>query len=117
MYEFNETENKTIEETAKWAKILGLVNFGLAGISILDGLNGLMNVALYGALGYILLVAAQSLTLVVETEGEDVDHLMKALDGLNQLFTIRLALLILALFFVGAAILIMMLAGAAGVMG
>lgn len=96
-YEFNEGENAIIKSCATWAMILGVIQI-LEGASKLFGKNSsTLALIVHVAMGALLIVASQSLGKVVTTQGQDVPHLMKALDNFGQVLLIRIVLLVLTL--------------------
>jgi hypothetical protein len=133
-YEFSQQENLTIRSTARYARLWGIFSVAsgvlllivavlfltvLAGasvkianapakvgpfVSLAAAPSGIVNIVC----GFFYLGSAGSLSDVVETQGNDVPLLMRALDKLKLAFMIEAVVSILA-FVVGFA------AGAAGV--
>jgi hypothetical protein len=89
-YEFTTDQNSTLASVAKWAKALSIIMFVQAGTAFLSGnhLGALIDIAL----GILLWGGATSLGAVVTTQGNDVRHLMQALDKLSTLFAIRVGI-------------------------
>jgi hypothetical protein len=87
-YEFSEQENKTVERAAAWAKGLGLIMFIECGLQLIN-LN-VLGLLLHATLGYFFWRGGQALTEVVETEGNDVQHLLEALEKLGTALQIRI---------------------------
>ena len=110
-YEFDARANQRIARTAEWLKFFGLFQYAMGAIQLLEGFVGILPFGLSCALGFILLQASKSLQAVVDTEGDDIDHLMQALGGLDTLFLIRLVLLGLMLVFITGAVAVMVLVG------
>jgi hypothetical protein len=98
-YEFTPDQNTTLAGVARWAKALAIIMFVQAGAAVLSGnrLGALVDVAL----GILLWGGSTSLGAVVTTQGNDIRHLMKALDKLSTLFAIRVGF---AIFFVVLAL-------------
>lgn len=115
-YEFNHVENQTIEKTAKICRIYGIlamvmgvvavigiivlvvVMFGLAAaasggtIAAVQGalLATLIPIAMADfAVGFFYLNAAKAFKEVVDTAGNDVQHLMSAVGRLSKAFMIE----------------------------
>ncbi len=106
-YEFGSQENVVIRDAAKWMTVLAVTN-GLAALAGLDSVGG-MGRFLSLVVSALLLMGASSLKQVVDTQGNDVGHLMAALDRLHTVFTLRvvarLVAFVLAAF--AAAVLLM----------
>jgi len=109
MYEFNPSENEAIRTTAKWIQVLGVINSVLALIQLCNGVQGIISASIYGATAWVLLGAARALRKVVETEGEDITHLMTGLDGLSTLFSLRLWLMVTSLVLAGLGLVVLIL--------
>jgi hypothetical protein len=102
-YEFTEPENSIVGSCATWTMVLGIIEI-LEGASKLVGKNSsTLGLVVHVAMGIMLIVASQSLRKVVTTQGQDIPHLMKALDNFGQVLLIRIVLLILALVLVVVA--------------
>lgn len=116
-FEFGASENAVIERTARWVGLWGWIAVA-AGILLLVG--GLMTLdeggvaqlvlgAVYILIGLYFRGAGKSLGRVVETTGNDVSHLMDALDRLTAAFRVQVILVVVgvilavvaALFFSG----------------
>jgi hypothetical protein len=106
-YEFSEVENKTIERCAAWCKALAVLFFVQAGLQVIN-----LNVIILGVdivIGLMFWRASKSLSAVVETEGNDVRHLMDALKSISFAFLIRLIVVAVA---VGLSLLLGLIVGA-----
>ena len=125
-YEFTAEQNETFTKLAKSMNFVGvffLVAVGLqltmALVSIVkdpSAIIGLIvptviNVLLYGALGIWTRNAAKSMQQIVETEGDDISHLMIGIESLARLYSLQRALLIFALLIGVIGIGILMLFG------
>lgn len=86
-YEFSEEENTSVERAGAWAKGLGLLSFVHTGLQLLN-LNP-AGLIYHAILGVLFFRGGQSLTEVVETEGNDTQHLLDALDRLGTALWIR----------------------------
>jgi len=109
-YEFSERENEIIGDTGKWAQYLAVVFFLTAAAQLFDGLN-IIGLAINAVIGYAFWKSSEALKLVVDTEGEDVSHLMRGLNEMATAFQIRTVITIIAMVIVG------LLAGAFFVLG
>jgi hypothetical protein len=93
-YEFTETENKTIERCAAWSKALAVFNFFSAALQLIN--FNIVGIAINIGIGLAFWKASKSLESVVETQGNDVQHLMDALKSLSSALLIRLILIAVA---------------------
>ena len=114
-YEFTVPQNAIIQKTATYARLWGIFSIVLGAINILMGLanwvalpSGIVSVVI----GMVFLGAAGSLKAVVDTEGEDIDHMMAAVQKLGIAFLVQVIVTVAA-FVVG--ILLVILAGSAAV--
>jgi hypothetical protein len=93
-YEFTHEENGVVEDCAKWGTALAIVYFVVGGFSIFSlcssPLQASINIITYILVGVFIIMAAKSLKLVVNTQGNDIAHMMEALDKLGTMFLIRL---------------------------
>lgn len=119
-YEFQAAENAVIRKTGKRTKLWGMMTLGagalVATIGVLAALTG-GSFGLAAGIVYVLLAlipivigsnfvrAGKALISVVTTEGNDIDHLMTAMDGLGRAFIVQAAAAALwaALMLVGIA--------------
>jgi hypothetical protein len=93
-YEFSEVENVTIRRASTWALIL-------SGCMFLDVVLNLIELNFKGAafrcvFAVLMLMAGLSFKSVVETRGQDVKHLMDAIEKLGYIFIARAVLVVLA---------------------
>ena len=105
-YEFTSAENLTIERTAKFAKAFGIISVVIGVLATLDvGLTMSSNPARAAELpntlaaviiGVIFVRVAAALQLVVDTEGNDVKHMMEAVKKLGDAFLVQLAVTAIA---------------------
>ncbi len=103
-YEFSESENVTLNGAATWTLVLGCILI-LEGLSRLVGKNSsILSLIVNVAMGILLITASQSLKKVTTSQGQDVPHLIKALESFDQMLLIRVILLALALVAVGIAV-------------
>ncbi len=105
-YEFNSSENLTIERTARFVRAFGVISAILGVLASLDiALSLSANSARAAELpqslaaiivGVIFVRVAGALQLVVNTEGNDVQHMMEAIKKLGDAFLIQLAVMAIA---------------------
>ncbi|HWB80023.1 MAG TPA: hypothetical protein VG755_33895 [Nannocystaceae bacterium] len=110
-YEFGEAENRTITKTYTRARAWGVISVLLGALQVWMGLSagyipgiiaaigGVVNVVV----GVVLLGAAAGFERVVKSRGNDVTHMMAALDRLALAFGISIGVAVLA--FCGGAVL------------
>lgn len=124
-YEFTSAQNVVIGKTAKWSKFWGWVViltgvlYGAAalftlGESIVAAILTLAIAAFYVFIGMYFKTAGSSLQSVVETSGNDISHLMTALDKLGSVFKITGILMLIGIV-LGVAV--VLLAGGATMLG
>jgi hypothetical protein len=101
-YEFNDVENAVITKAAFWARLLGIFMIVSGAASLLN--CNVVSFAIDLAVGITFLGAATSLTMVVNTEGNDVQHMMTALGKLRTAFKIRVIVVLVALVLVTLAV-------------
>ena len=97
-YEFNDAENGVIANAAFWAKLLGI-------FMIVTGVASLMNCNVLALVvnllvGITFLGASTSLGMVVNTQGNDIVHMMQAMGKLRSAFKIRVIVVIISLVFI-----------------
>ena len=106
-YEFTKPQEAVIGDLAGKMRFVGAFMFALAMLGALQGALfvanhggrefdalGLINVLIFGLIGFWTLSAAREFSAVVETKGWDVPHLMDALRSLRKMYTLLFALLI-----------------------
>lgn len=94
-YEFDSSEEGVIGDAARWvaiwawfAMIAGAI-VALTGVFTLPGGLGEVAIgAVYLIIGFFFRGAGSSLKSVVETEGDDIAHLLSALDNVGSAFKI-----------------------------
>ena len=103
-YEFTGEQNTTVAAVARWAKALAIMMFIQAGFALLSG--NWLGAVIDLCLGLPLWGGGASLTNVVNTQGNDVGHLMQALDKLSTVFAIRVGfgIFFIVIAAIGAAI-------------
>ena len=102
-YEFTVPQNAIIQKTATYVKLWGIFSIVLGAMQILVGMAswaqvpaGIVSIVI----GTVFIGVAGSLKAVVVTEGNDIDHMMAALQKLGNAFLIQVIATIAA-FVVG----------------
>ena len=121
-YEFTGRENETIGKTAKWARLLAGASFIMVVVHLVfafvgtdmsntslqlllfDVGAGVVAASCYLLAGILFIVVGSALRRVVDTEGSDLQNMLKALDTLHRIFVIRIALVFLTVLAVVAVI-------------
>ena len=115
-YEFNDFENSIIDKTAGRAKLWGIISTVIGGLQLVGSCGMVANAsyATYLPSGIIALVVGitfigvgNSLKSVVQTQGNDMMHMMQALQKLGSAFMIQIIATIIGIVLVA---LIMVLA-------
>lgn len=87
-YEFKESENRIVGKAGTWAMILAIVMFTQATFDLIGSQN-FISAGIGVTIGIFYLLASRSLKGVVNTEGDDVSLMMRALNKLGVAFLIR----------------------------
>ena len=113
-YEFTNEQNMTLRNLSKRMKAVGVFLLIGGGLTILSGVQEMMfggNIVFSAATGTIYILmgiwtfkAGNSFAQVVQTEGNDVAHLMKANSSLLNLYNLQFWLFIIALVLIVLAI-------------
>ena len=121
-YEFNEMENGVIAKTAGRAKTWGIIAIVIGSIEVLSGfaffvspgllLNFITGIAQI-VIGVTFLGVGGSLTSVVNTQGNDIEHMMGALNKLSTAFMIQIIMAIIQAVLIALAILLVIFVFAA----
>jgi hypothetical protein len=112
-HEFTAEENEILAELALWSGILGTLKLVQAVIGILG--KNLIGGAIELAVGLSLLGGRKALRAAVDTSGNDVDHLMVAVDKLATVFQLRLILSLLGAIAIVFLVVVFAILAAAGV--
>ena len=98
-YEFNDMENQIIDKTAGRAKLWGWISAVLGACQLLGGTCGSLasaTMAVYVPYGIVMLIVGitfigvgNSLRSVVQTQGNDIAHMMQAMQKLGSAFFIQ----------------------------
>jgi hypothetical protein len=98
-YEFNEYENSIIDKTASRAKLWGIISTTIGALQIVGscGMFASPTLATYLPAGIVAIVvgitfigAGNSLKAVVTTQGNDLMHLMQAMQKMSTAFIIEI---------------------------
>jgi uncharacterized protein involved in cysteine biosynthesis len=125
-YEFNEEQNQAIGSLSHklWFVSIFLIVIAILGIidAIIPIFKGMASITQLGPdlvkvlvlllIGVWGLNVARSFQLVVDTEGNDIDHLMNAVGNLNKLVGLAYWLLMIIIFVVLLAFILGMVLGA-----
>ena len=87
-YEFSSVENETIGGIGKWSKTLAILLFIEGGFALLNG--DVVEFACSLFIGLALYRAAGAFTLIVDTEGSDIDHLLTAMEQVGNALLVRI---------------------------
>lgn len=95
-HEFSAAENEVLKKAAKWTGFFAWIMFIGSALMAVGGvfsgeasaIGALIAAAIYFTIGFSFRGAAASMHAVVETSGNDVDHLMTALDKLGSAFKV-----------------------------
>ncbi len=108
-YEFTTAENKAIGELGGQLRLVGILGMVYAIASIVSMLvairsTGRINIDVQPFFAFMIafwfIKAGKSFRLVTETKGNDISHLMTALDYLRYVFGLICTLFYVVLFFV-----------------
>lgn len=108
-YEFNDFENSIIDKTAGRAKLWGIISSVIGALQLLASCGMVANASLASYLpgGIIALVVGitfigvgNSLKSVVQTQGNDMMHMMQAMQKLGNAFMIQIIATIIGIVLV-----------------
>jgi hypothetical protein len=109
-YEFNASQNTSFASLAGSMKIVAIIMMILGALSVLSILAGDIGSAVMGVFYIIIGVwtkgAAQSIQNIVNTEGNDIDHLMNAVKDLNKLYSLQKWLMIVGIVLTVLAVIV-----------
>ena len=114
-YEFNDAENTVLGRGARWVGILAWIMIASSGLMVLGSfltgdtvaIAGLMVAPIYLIIGLNFRSAAASMKSVIETAGDDIAHLMEALEKLGSALMVMGVLFLLGVvMFGGSAVLL-----------
>ena len=124
VYEFNETENAIIDRAASRAKLWGIISTVLGGLQCFMSCFAIASPMLATNLptgivaivvGITFMGVGNSLKQVVQTQGNDLMHMMQALDKMGSAFMVQIVCAIVgfALMAIGFFVLIFVVLAAA----
>ena len=117
-YEFNAQQNALFRRLATTMKFVGYAFIASAAMyaiptivtlysnDVVVALVKVGQVGLIVAAGVWTTRAAANMKSIVETEGNDMEHLMQAMGELNKLFTLGMVLIVIMIVLVGLAFLL-----------
>jgi len=100
-FEFNDSHNLVFDGVARWMKIVGIIEILLGVIYAIPAVINLavlntppvviaaLHIVVVAMMGVWTIKASGSVRAIVTTEGDDVRHLMEALDKLKKLFFLQ----------------------------
>jgi len=107
-YEFSSTQNAAFSSLAGAMKFVGIVMMVLGGLMVASVLVGNIAGAIQGVIQILVGLwtksAANSIEGIVNTEGNDIDHLMSAVGDLDRLYTLQKWCFIVAFILIALAI-------------
>jgi hypothetical protein len=98
-YEFNDVENQIIDKTAARAKLWGIISTTLGVLQLFGSCGAIASpmMASYFPAGVIAIIigvtfigVSNSLKMVVQTQGNDVGHMMQALQKMGSAFLVQI---------------------------
>lgn len=116
-YEFNDFENSIIDKTAGRAKLWGIISTVIGALQLLGscGMVASPSMASYLPAGIIALVVGitfmgvgNSLKSVVQTQGNDMMHMMQAMQKLGSAFMIQIIATIIGIVLVALIVVLAM---------
>lgn len=95
-HEFTPAQNEILQKAATWTGFFAWIMMVGAGLMAIGGLlsgeassiGALIAAAIYFTIGFTFRGAAGSMKAVVQTTGNDIDHLMIAIDKLGSAFKV-----------------------------
>ena len=98
-YEFNEMENQIVDKTASRAKLWGIISIVFGTLNFLSSCGGFAKADMFlnlptGIVGIVVgitfLGVGNSLKMVVQTQGNDLMHMMQALQKMGSAFMVQI---------------------------
>ncbi len=114
-YEFNDAENMVLGRVARWVGILAWIMIAGSGLMVLGSfltgdtiaIAGLMVAPIYLIIGLNFRSAAASMKSVIETAGDDIAHLMEALEKLGSALMVMGVLFLLGVVVFGGSVVLL----------
>ncbi|WP_204105671.1 MULTISPECIES: hypothetical protein [Spirulina sp. CCY15215] len=124
-YEFDASQNSLIHNLANKMRFVAYV---LIGLGILEGIPAIISLFKGNFEGFVDIIvgivqivigiwtqkAASSFSLVVKTEGQDIENLMGALGELRKLYSLQYWLFLIAFFFIALGTVLIIIGGILG---
>lgn len=100
-FEFSDSHNLVFDGVARWMKIVGIIEIVLGVIYAIPAVLNLavlntppvviaaLHIVVVGLMGAWTIKAGGSVRAIVTTEGDDVRHLMEAMEKLKKLFFLQ----------------------------
>ena len=126
-YEFDSSQNETISTLAKTLQFVGTTSLVLGLVFALGCVGAVfqtnwsavisqgMFVVFTLAMGGLMIKAGKEFQAIVTTSGDDISHLMVALDNLRQVYSILSVIIILCVLLTLVALAISMISSGGGV--
>ena len=122
-YEFNQSHNHLIKDLAQKMRFVSYFLIALGVLLIIGGIvsvrsgliSGIINGVLQILIGFWTTKAASSFNLIADTQGNDIENLMIALEQLRKLYTLQYWLILIALIFIVIALITGLILGAVNV--
>jgi hypothetical protein len=120
-YEFNDLENQIIDKTAARAKLWGIFSTTLGVLQLFGSCGAIASPMMAGyfpagviaiIIGVTFIGVSNSLKMVVQTQGNDVGHMMQALQKMGSAFLVQIVctvigfVLAVTIFFIVAFVLV-----------
>jgi O-antigen ligase len=123
-YEFTPEQNQTISRLTSAMSFVGILFLILGCLAMFGGVaelvlvgsggNSIITGIVYAVLGGYTKQAASSFDTIVSTQGNDIPHLMNALDQLRRLYGVLRVLIIVALVLLALVFVVGFIVTAAG---
>ena len=106
-FEFNDSHNMVFDSLARWMKIVGIIEIALGVVYAVPAVAALivlntpvvviaaLHIVIVAAMGLWTIKAGGHVRAIVHTEGDDVRHLMEAMDQLKKLFLLQGAVFVI----------------------
>jgi Family of unknown function (DUF5362) len=114
-YEFNDTENAIIDKAASRAKLWGIISTVIGALQCVSSCFAIASPGLATNLptgivaiivGIVFMGVGNSLKMVVQTQGNDLMHMMQALDKMSSAFMVQIILAIVGFVLTAVAFLV-----------
>lgn len=96
-FEFAKEDHGVFASAAFWLRALAVMSFAEAVVDLVSKDRNTVGAGLSVLIGILLFNAAKSFRAVVDTQGEDIPQLMKALDGIGNVLMLRIVMAILGI--------------------